>query len=187
MSKVSIRNMVKSYRNGLSDARWLEISDGISMQFLRWFASGNYKKVHCYNASNNHREIATDVIIRQLWADEIQVAVPKVTDTSGLMRSVLYSKNVEVVENQWGIPEPIGEDFIDEHWPDICLVPMLAGDHHGNRIGYGKGFYDRFLADKSFLKVGLCMHDCILGEIPFNSFDITLDYIITEYQIHRIE
>jgi 5-formyltetrahydrofolate cyclo-ligase len=187
MSKVSIRNMVKSYRNGLSNDRWNEISDGISTQFLRWFAEADYKKVHCYIASNGQREIETNGIIQQLWADEIQVAVPKVTDISGLMRSVLYSKNVEVVENQWGIPEPIDVDFIDEHWPDICIVPMLAGDRHGKRIGYGKGFYDRFLADKSFLKVGLCPHDCILGEIPFNSFDITLDYIITEYKIQRIK
>jgi 5-formyltetrahydrofolate cyclo-ligase len=187
MSKVSIRNMVKSYRNGLSDARWDEISDGISTQFLKWFAGYDYKKVHCYIASNSQREVATNTIIRQLWADEIQVAAPKVTDTSGFMRSVLYSKIVEVVENQWGIPEPAGEDFLDDQWPEICVVPMLAGDCKGNRIGYGKGFYDRFLTDKSFIKVGLCPHDCILGEIPANSFDITLDYIITEYQIHRIK
>ena len=70
---------------------------------------------------------------------------------------------------------------------DICIIPGIAFDLHGGRIGYGKGFYDKFLGKNKCLKIGLCFSEQIVDKIPVDSHDIPVDIIITDKEIIRIE
>ena len=85
--------------------------------------------------------------------------------------------------NKYGIPEPISNKVI---YPDIILVPVVAFDKHSNRIGYGGGFYDRYikkiLKKKKILTIGVAYSFQKVKEIPVNKYDIRLDFIITDKQ-----
>ncbi|MDE6768031.1 MAG: 5-formyltetrahydrofolate cyclo-ligase, partial [Eubacterium sp.] len=67
-------------------------------------------------------------------------------------------------------------DFNDS----ICIVPAIAYDKKGYRLGYGKGYYDRFLENFSFISVGLCYNELIMDVLPIGEYDIPVDYIITQ-------
>ncbi len=94
-----------------------------------------------------------------------------------------WKKNDILRINKYGIPEPMKSKIII---PDIILVPLLAFDKKKNRLGYGKGFYDRYLnknlkkKDKKIIAVGVAFSFQKIHKLPINNKDIKLDYIITE-------
>jgi 5-formyltetrahydrofolate cyclo-ligase len=86
-----------------------------------------------------------------------------------------------LVINKYGIPEPVSNKIV---YPDILLVPLVAFDKKLNRIGYGGGFYDRYLKRlkriKKIITIGLAYSFQEVKKIPINDYDIKLDFIITE-------
>lgn len=70
--------------------------------------------------------------------------------------------------------------------PKIIIMPGLAFDREGNRLGRGKGFYDRFLSEGKYIKIGICFHDQLVDEVPVDSFDIPVDFIITDKEILEV-
>jgi len=88
-------------------------------------------------------------------------------------------------KNNFGIYEPQG-DYSDIV-PDVCIIPLLAVDDEGNRLGYGGGFYDRFLTDKNCIKAGLSYSFQIADRLPVLKTDIPLDILITENKVIRIK
>lgn len=139
------------------------------------------KQVLCY-VSSSDIEVRTIDIINELLLKGIQVVVPKsIPDVCGLE---FYSINdldslkrgfYNILEPDTDICQPA--KFIDGA---VCIVPGLAFDRKGRRLGFGKGYYDRFLTHGKFIKVGLCYDCCLYGEIPHNEYDSVMDYIITE-------
>ena len=91
-----------------------------------------------------------------------------------------WSKNEPLVINKYGIPEPISEKVI---YPDILLVPLLAFDSRLYRIGYGGGYYDRYIKKikqkKKITTIGLAYSFQKIREVPINKYDIKLDFVIT--------
>ena len=83
--------------------------------------------------------------------------------------------------NKYGIPEPISNKIV---YPDILLIPLVAFDKNLNRLGYGGGFYDRYIAklkkNKKVFKIGFAYSFQKVKKIPISKFDIKLDLIITE-------
>ena len=92
-----------------------------------------------------------------------------------------WSTNNPLVINKYGIPEPVSNKIV---YPDILLVPLVAFDKKLNRIGYGGGFYDRYLKRlkkiKKIITIGLAYSFQEVKKIPINDYDIKLDFIITE-------
>ena len=92
-----------------------------------------------------------------------------------------WSKNDPLIINKFGIPEPFTNKII---YPDVLLVPLVAFDNKFNRLGYGGGFYDRYLKRikkiKNILTIGLAYSFQEVKSIPINNYDIKLDFIITE-------
>ena len=82
--------------------------------------------------------------------------------------------------NKYGIPEPISEKIV---YPNILLVPVVAFDKYFNRIGYGGGFYDRYIKkikkDKKIITIGLAYSFQKVKKVPINSFDMKLDFVVT--------
>mgnify|MGYP006441048317 FL=1 len=86
--------------------------------------------------------------------------------------------------NKFGIPEPVSSKII---YPDILLVPLVGYDNNLNRLGYGGGFYDRYIEKiekiKKIVKIGLSFSHQKISSIPINQYDKKLDFIITEKEI----
>ena len=88
--------------------------------------------------------------------------------------------------NKYGIPEPISKKIIH---PDVLIIPLVAFDNELNRLGYGGGYYDRYIAKsfkkKRIIKIGIAYSFQKLNKIPINKYDIRLDYIITEEKFYK--
>ncbi len=137
-------------------------------------------------------ETDTLCLIRQAFDDGKTVAVPRSVDKDGNMTfHEIHSFN-DLKKGYFGISEPDPEKCreIFTFYGGICIIPALSYDRQGYRLGYGKGFYDRFLAaHENILKVGICCSGCIETSLPHGKFDIPADIVITEKFVedHRKE
>jgi 5-formyltetrahydrofolate cyclo-ligase len=102
------------------------------------------------------------------------------------MQAVITNDETDFVANEYGIPEPVTGQVLDAQLLDAVMVPMLAFDKQGNRVGYGKGFYDRFLQScrADCIKIGLCYFDAIEIIEDAGNFDVPLNYCITPQKIY---
>lgn len=154
----------------------------------RIFSSSEFEKafiIHTYIPSKKNREVDTFPLIKKAFIEGKKVIVPKISGEGELEHIELTSTD-ELEKNHLGIPEPSNGKTYPISKLDLVIVPMVAGDLQKNRLGYGKGYYDRFLEKCPAIKMGL-LFDCQLYEnkLPVESFDIPLDILVTESQ--RIE
>lgn len=185
MDKKTLRQQVRQERSRIPHETWDGLSDRLQENAITCIESLNPGSVGIYIESEKSREIATQKIIRYCRANQILLSIPKVTDSNGQMVFTPFTTATELKLNQWHIPEVDSDETIDEVVPELMVVPMLAGDRRGYRLGYGKGFYDRYLADKDCQRIGLCFHAFVFEKLPSDRFDQRMNYIITEHEIIR--
>ena len=140
------------------------------------------KRLHVFMPISKQNEPDTLSLIRELTNQNsnIEVVIPK-TGEDGSLTHYLYSDKTKIIKNSWGIPEPENGEIVPEESLDLVVIPMIVFDKIGNRIGYGKGFYDRFLTKctSNCIKIGYCITPP-LDLIPFaESHDVPLDYAIS--------
>lgn len=132
------------------------------------------------------KEPDTFGIIEELWSRGIKVAVP-ISDTDTFEITLSYIENRESLERgAYGIYEPTVIHEVDENDIDVIFVPGLAFDRNGGRMGFGKGYYDKFLARSRGIKIGLCYDFQLFDAIPTEKHDVPMDYIITEKEILEV-
>lgn len=132
------------------------------------------------------REPDTVEIIRQLWERNIKVAVP-ISDTETNTLSLSYIGSMaDLTSGAYGILEPSVIKPADEKDIDVILVPGLAFDRNGGRMGFGMGYYDRLLSESGAVKIGLCYDFQLLDSIPAEKHDVPMNYIITEKEILKV-
>lgn len=159
-------------------------SNAITAQLKTFAPIRDALTVHCYIPIAERGEVDTFGIIQWLLKDEIKVAVPKSDFETKEMQHFLLTNPGSLVKNQLGIMEPTGGVEVPDSRLDLVIVPMVAADHDKNRLGYGEGFYDRFLAKVNAVKVGLVYEECLTDQpIPVEEFDIPMDYLVTEKRI----
>jgi len=179
MDKNNLRKKYKNLRDALSsdlkkiyDQKILENFSGLDLKlYQNFFIYYNFKN-----------EADTKAIIKMLLKLEKNVYLPKTEKDK--MFFIKYSGQA-LIKNNFGIYEPTGD--YTEDIPDICVIPLLATDYSGNRIGYGGGYYDKFLRDKKCLKAGLLYSFQITDNLPINKLDIPMDILITENKVIRIK
>lgn len=120
---------------------------------------------------------------------EITTVAPRVNIGTGEMDSLVYSADTEVAEGRWKISEPKGGETISPEKMDIVLVPLVCFDRHGHRVGYGKGYYDRFLSKcrPDCLKVGLSFFGPVDEISDAHGGDVRLDFCVTPDCLYAIE
>lgn len=120
-------------------------------------------------------EVQTHVFIEK-WCKHKQIILPVVVGNDLELR--IYSDRQDLSVGAYGIKEPTGEIF--ENYPHIdwAIIPGVAFDANGNRLGRGKGYYDRLLPQIAAPKVGICFSFQYLQEIPAEPFDIRMDKVI---------
>ena len=145
MNKQSCRNKYRALRNELSPAQIEQLSLQIANKVL---------EASCWNASYYHlflpiqklREVNTEYLLHILQGKDKSVIISKTNFETGVLRHFLLQENTTIKITEHGIPEPQSGIEIPVDMLEVVFVPLLAFDKNGNRVGYGKGFYDRFLS-----------------------------------------
>lgn len=152
-----------------------EKSKLLAQKFLSCEAYRNAKTVYGYLPYN--QEVRTTAMLAQALKDGKQVAVPKVSGEE--MRFILLEDLSKVEKGYAGIPEPIADGPVAEDPNALVLMPGLAFDAQGHRIGYGGGFYDKFLAaEPNHPTVALCYDFQLLDQLETEEFDIPVDLVL---------
>ncbi len=175
--KSELRSEFKKQRSNLLNKE--EKSLEICNIFLNSDTYKNADIVLCYSSVND--EVNTDLIIKKSLKDGKITALPRCINNNGVMKYFVINSVSDVKKGMFGISEPDinCKELIDFN-NSVCIVPALSFDKHGYRLGYGKGFYDRFLENYSFISVGLCYNDLIVSNLPKNEFDRKVDAVISE-------
>ncbi|MDR2791886.1 MAG: 5-formyltetrahydrofolate cyclo-ligase [Tannerellaceae bacterium] len=113
------------------------------------------------------------------WKNSKGLFLPLVSGNT--LHLLPYAPGTQLVAGPFGIMQPDDMPYpVPPECIDLIVVPGLAFDRQGNRLGRGKGFYDRFLSDLSIPRIGLCFQFQLLEEVPFNTLDIPMDKVITD-------
>ncbi|MDP6776479.1 MAG: 5-formyltetrahydrofolate cyclo-ligase [Candidatus Latescibacteria bacterium] len=180
--KAEIRRSMIRKREALAPHEAARRGEAIRQQILEAPFYQESRCLSCYVSVSN--EVDTHELIRGAIAEGKRVAVP-VARRGRPMTQVRISDLAELVPAPFGLLEPAEEswDPVPPDAFDLVIVPGLAFDHHGNRIGFGGGFYDRFLAGLRAAKVGIA-YGFQQGEtLPTESHDVKLDWLVTESRI----
>jgi 5-formyltetrahydrofolate cyclo-ligase len=189
MTKAELRAEFRQKRQSLSEADWQNRCEGISRLFFTSFLSRPVSVIGTFLPIESQKEVNTWLIIRRLWQDfpQIRIAAPVMDLVAGTLENYEITPETAFSKNRYGIPEPSPTSTFNIRHSlfDIILIPLLAFDKTGNRVGYGGGFYDRFLTEcrPDCLKIGLSLFDPVEviddvyeGDIPLN-FCVTPDKI----------
>ncbi len=138
-------------------------------------------------------EIDCMPIAYQAWADGKIVAFPRCKDGECTMQYHIVEREEDLISGMYGIREPRNtaplllteEDVCTEDHP-VCIVPGVVFDRDGYRIGYGKGYYDRFLATFSGVRAGMVYSSFLLPELPRGRFDLSVDVMVTEKGVRAV-
>ena len=158
-------------------------SKQICERFFAEFDLSQIRFLHLFLAIQRNKEIETGLIATHLWLNfyGVKIVVPKVNLETDTLETVELNSDSKFALNAWQIPEPIANKFIDAQLIDVVLVPLLCVDERGFRVGYGKGFYDKFLPNcrADCVKIGLSYFPPIPEIVDTNEFDVKLDYCLT--------
>ena len=135
---------------------------------------------HIFLPIKKKQEIDTINMISILQGKDKNIIVPKICGSNRLAHYLL-TDNTLFKTNTWGVPEPVDGIIVEPKKIDVVFLPLLAFDEKGNRVGYGKGFYDQFLNEcrPNVLKIGLSLFEAETLVDDTNSNDVPLDFCIT--------
>jgi len=179
MLKAEIRKQALKDRLAISDEEYESLNKGLLHQFIALdFSLVN--TLHIFLPIEEKKEPNTFLLIEWLAENhpKIKIIVPKADFETALMTHHEYLGIDDLKKNLYNILEP-QKGILHNGEVDMILVPLLAFDHLGYRVGYGKGFYDRFLQNINAQKIGLSLSPAINKIDDVNEHDIRLDYCIT--------
>lgn len=180
--KQQLRKQLRLKRDSLEDRNVL--SDKICRLLLSTQQYKDCKSIFLYSATGS--EVSADLTINQAFSDGKKVAFPKCIDTQGHMKFYFVSSYDDMVQGLYGIMEPPEDaDAFFGNESTLCIVPGLSFSPDGYRIGYGKGYYDRFLSEFKGVSIGLCYDACLSENIPTDKYDKKVNYLITDKRIYN--
>lgn len=189
--------MLKSVARQMHKLRRLALSQEVlhrqSQQLIEIFWQSHFlentKVLHIFLPIRKFNEPDTWLLVEKIWAEKpaIRLAVSKTNLHTQTLSHYFLEKDTRLQENEWGIlePEASNSQICLPSEIDTVLVPMLAFDARGYRVGYGKGFYDKFLAQcPQATKVGFSLEEMLPEPLSdIGEHDIRLDYCVTPSQV----
>ena len=161
MLKADIRRKFLARRRALPEDEVTRRSDRLRKLLIQQFPTDTWQWLHVFLPILHQKEPDTWVIISEFLHDDstVQLAVPVMQADGHTLRHYHLAPDTQLVDNRWGIPEPVGATEVQPAQLDAVLVPLLAFDKAGHRVGYGKGFYDHFLGQcrPDALRIGLSL------------------------------
>ena len=177
MDKKALRRLIGAKKSALTPA---EVERRSALLAERLFETPQYRSCRSlYAYLSFNQEVRTDPIIERAWADGKRVAVPKVVGKE--MVFIWIDSFDHLAASGYGIPEPIGDGPLADDLTALVIMPGLAFDPEGHRVGYGGGFYDRFLeAEPEHPLVALCYDFQLLPHLDVEAHDIPVDVVIAD-------
>lgn len=149
----------------------------------------DYEYYHLFLSIIEKKEIDTEPILHILQGKDKNIVLSRSELSSRKMTNYLLTDSTRIVINKWGIPEPAGGIEIPGKSIDVVFVPLLAFDRQGHRVGYGKGYYDTFLAscNNDVVKVGLSFYEPEEKIEGVLTSDVLLDYCVTPNKTYNFK
>lgn len=186
MIKSELRKKYKTLRETLSGNQVEDLSISIANQLLKLpiWESTFY---HLFLAIEEQKEVNTDYILNILSGKDKNIVISKSDFKTGFMTHFLLTDNTVIKKNSYHIPEPVDGIEITSDKLDVVFVPLLAFDKQGHRVGYGKGFYDRFLSEckPTTIKIGLSFFEATDKIDDVFKNDVKLDYCVTPNEVYQ--
>ncbi|AEH00668.1 5-formyltetrahydrofolate cyclo-ligase [Lacinutrix sp. 5H-3-7-4] len=185
MTKTQLREKYTKLRQELSteetDSKSMDIANNL-LKLDIW----NHNFYHLFLTIENKKEVNTDYILNILSGKDKNIVISKSNFKNNTMDNFLLTDNTLIKANKYGIPEPTDGIPIDNSKIQVVFIPLLAYDKKGNRVGYGKGFYDTFLKSCTVntIKIGLSFFEPETEIKDVYIHDIAMDYCITPKKIH---
>jgi 5-formyltetrahydrofolate cyclo-ligase len=187
ISKAALRKQLLTQRHRLSTVEVLGLSRQITDRVIELVPWQKIRSLHCYVPIAEKQEIDTNELFRYAEAHwpQVQVVVPK--KAQGLLMSVAINVHTKWHRNAVSILEPISKDVLPTDYQfDVIVVPTLGFNKERFRIGYGGGYYDKFLAAQpNALTIGLC-YDEGLVEFEPEPHDVPLKFIVTDRKLYQL-
>ena len=184
MLKKELRSDYLRFRHELTGEGLTEASKRIAENCLQLPVWGK-SLFHIYLSVIEKREVNTSFLIHLLREKGKQIAVPKMT-SQGTLTHLLLTEATQVSVNRWGIPEPTEGEVVMPGAIDVVFVPLLAFDEKGYRVGYGGGYYDRFLSECSedMVSVGLSFFGPVREISDLHPGDVPLTYVVCPERVY---
>lgn len=176
-------NKIKRLQMGVEESK--EKSNLAASVFLESDFYKNSSRIMLYVPICN--ETDTSLIIEKAFADEKKCIFPKTDVNTGVITPYYADKNTEFKKGAFSVFEPEKGEAADIGQIDVIIVPGIAFDKTGTRVGFGKGCYDRFLNGVNLVKIGFCYDFQIADIIPADVHDVKMDFLITESGLIKCE
>jgi 5-formyltetrahydrofolate cyclo-ligase len=188
MSKAELRDLYLDKRQALSPEEHAAQSSKIADLFFSHADLSAINTINCFVSLKHKGEVETALIIERLWTEFPRIATnaPRINLSSGEIEAFPFSKDTTLIENRWRIPEPAAGEPVDPAKIDLVIVPLLCFDERGYRVGYGRGFYDKFLARcrPDCFKVGLSFFSAIDRVMDLDQYDVALGACVTPEKVY---
>lgn len=185
MLKKELRAKYKSLRKELTDSEIEQKSLQIANRVLT-LPIWEHTYFHIYLSITEQKEVTTDYLLHILAGKDKEIVISKSDFRTREMTHFLLTDNTKIKKNEYNIPEPVNGLEVPTTKIDVVFVPLLAYDNQGNRVGYGKGFYDKFLSQckPETIKIGLSFYEPETIILDILEGDVRLDYCITPNLIY---
>lgn len=186
MRKNELRTILKSERNNLSETEIENISQKVIKYLLRGF-KWQGALVNVFLPIQKNKELNLYPLIEKIALLKGRITVNRSNFALKTMTPIHYQSDLEIKKNEYGIPEPVNGVEIEINEIDVVIVPMLGFNANGHRLGYGGGFYDRFLSQTkaACIKIGVCHTAEPITIQNIENTDISLDFLISPNGIRK--
>ncbi|MBL0741553.1 5-formyltetrahydrofolate cyclo-ligase [Chryseolinea lacunae] len=188
MTKDALRKLYLQKRQALTEADYAQLNFQLYQNFFFNVDLSFINVLHTFLPLQKNKEPDTWIIVDRIRREfpHVRLVVPRIEASSGTLENIFFEGLHQIEKNKWDIPEPKQGVPAASEKIDMVLVPLLACDERGQRVGYGKGFYDKFLAT--------CRPDCKTVGISFfepveriddvNALDVPLQHCLTPTAFH---
>lgn len=186
MKKNDLRKQYKELRLELNESQIERMSMDIANKSLE-LPVWDHRFYHIFLSIAEQKEVDTEFLLHILQGKDKEVVIPKTDNKTGNLKNYLLTDQTVIKKNRWNIPEPHDGIEISSEKLEVVFIPLLAFDRNGHRVGYGKGFYDRFLAGckPDIVKIGLSFFEPVEQITEVFSGDIPLNYCVTPDRIYK--
>lgn len=188
MTKKEIRKIELEKRIQLSPQELQEKTALISSQFKNWIHSPVHYLLSYYplKERNEFDVSICEQIVKEKYPF-VKVAWPKISFNTSSMEAHLVEKDKLFIKNKFNILEPLDGEVLPQEFIDMVFAPMIAFDKRGFRVGYGRGFYDRYLhgCGENVVKIGFSFFEAVDMISDINEFDVPLNLCITPTCIYE--
>lgn len=175
MEKSHIRKKINAMRRMLSEEERLSAAEDVFARLEQTAAFLMADKVLMYHSLPD--ELSTRGFLKK-WGDRKHFFLPRV---NGVNLDILPYEESRLELGSFHIEEPVGTDTVDPSEIELMIIPAVAYDRRGNRLGRGKGFYDRLLSEAKATKIGIGYEFQLIDELPVEEHDIPMDMVITQH------